>query len=353
MINLLIFLFIFKLNVCNKSELYFQKENINISNVDGRNDTTSNISKNLTKKNVILGIIQNFPLQKILPFFKSWLKAGFENCEMIMFVRYVTPEIINYLRSIGVIVFQIPEKYKNISVINLRWKMYSDYLKDNKNKYNLVLHTDVRDTFFQKDVFKYYEDYEPFLGVAIEDGTLEEKLNKQWIIDYAGEKKHRKIRNERIICVGQIWGTSDKFLEFSSIFWEKLQANPNAIEQGIGNYLIYYEKVLKDYIIKSDNFGPIMTIGLTKPNIIHLDSNNNVLNFRDEIASVIHQYDRKKDIVNIVINKFCPELMISNQKLNKSISNVNNPLIKNNSIEYNDTNKTFRNILYNKDIKNI
>ena len=209
--------------------------------------------------------------------------------------------------------------------------MYTDYLKENKNKYNLVLHTDVRDTFFQKDVFKYYEDYEPFLGVAIEDGTLQEKVNKRWIIKFAGEKKYRKIRNERIICVGQIWGTADKFLEFSNIFWEKLQANPGAVEQGMGNYLIYYEKVLNDYIIKSDNFGPIMTIGITKPNIIHLDSDNNILNFRDEIASVIHQYDRKKYILKIVINKFCPELIKSNPINKTNLSHVNKIILNNNN----------------------
>ena len=188
MINLFIFLLLFKLNVCNKSELYIQKINNNITNDSARFDQHLNCSKNLTKKNVILGIIQKFKLYRILPFFKSWLKADFQNCEMIMFVRNVSQVTVNYLRNIGVIVFPIPEQYENVSVINLRWKMYADYLKENKDKYNLVLHTDVRDTFFQKDVFEYYEDYESFLGVAVEDGTLQQKRNKKWIIDYAGEK---------------------------------------------------------------------------------------------------------------------------------------------------------------------
>ena len=98
MINLLLCLFFFNLNVCNKSELYIQKINYNISNNKYQIDQPLNCSKNLTKKNAIFGIIQKFPLQTILPFFKSWLKAGFENCEMIMFVRYVTQEtIINFI----------------------------------------------------------------------------------------------------------------------------------------------------------------------------------------------------------------------------------------------------------------
>ena len=59
---------------------------------------------------------------------------------------------------------------------------------------------------------------------------------------------------------------------------------------------------------KKRYFGPIMTIGLTDINNIHLDYKENILNFKNEIASVIHQYDRKEDIVKIVIRKFCPEL---------------------------------------------
>ena len=270
---------------------------------------SSNFSKNdYKKKNIILGIIENYSLNIILPFFKSFLKSNFENCDIVMFIRNVPQKTIKYLRSIGVLIIQIPEKYRKSTTINIRWKMYADFLKDKKNKYKLVLHTDVRDTFFQKDVFKYYENYKPFLGVAIEDGTLNGTINKKWIIDYVGEEKHRKIKDERIICVGQIWGTIDKFLEFSIFFYNKLQASPNAIEQGICNYWIYYEKIFYNFIIKSDNFGPIMTIGLTNVSDIHLDSKNNILNFRNKIASVIHQYDRKIDIVNIVLHKYCPEL---------------------------------------------
>ena len=56
-----------------------------------------------------------------------------------------------------------------------------------------------------------------------------------------------------------------------------------------------------------------MTIGKTRREDIHLDSENNILNFRGEIASVVHQYDRKHDIASTVINKFCPELIETNK----------------------------------------
>ena len=159
----------------------------------------------------------NYKLDKILPFFKSLIKANFHNCDVVIFVRDVSKIIINYLDSIGIIVYEIPKKYKNINIINLRWKMYLNFLEINKHKYKLILHCDIRDTFFQKDIFEYYQNHEPFLGVSIEDGTLNEKLNKKWIINFAGDKIYKMIKNERIICIGSLWGTIDKFLEFSII----------------------------------------------------------------------------------------------------------------------------------------
>ena len=47
-----------------------------------------------------------------------------------------------------------------------------------------------------------------------------------------------------------------------------------------------------------------MTIGLTKRENINLDSDNNILNMKGDIAAVIHQYDRKADITDIVKKKY-------------------------------------------------
>ena len=60
----------------------------------------------------------------------------------------------------------------------IRYKMYLDFLNENKDKYNIVLHVDVRDTIFQQDFFKLYDIKKPFLGVALEDGLMNERYNK-------------------------------------------------------------------------------------------------------------------------------------------------------------------------------
>ena len=84
------------------------------------------------------------------------IQSNFQNYDIAIFVRNVGKLLINYLKKIGVFVIEIPNKYKNIGIIHLRWKMYITFLEINKNLYNLVFHCDIRDTFFQKDVFDYF-----------------------------------------------------------------------------------------------------------------------------------------------------------------------------------------------------
>ena len=42
----------------------------------------------------------------------------------------------------------------------------------------MVLHTDVRDTIFQKDIFQFYNSKKSFFEVAEEENTLEDKTKK-------------------------------------------------------------------------------------------------------------------------------------------------------------------------------
>ena len=57
-------------------------------------------------------------------------------------------------------------------------KMYLDYLNENIDKYKLILHADTRYVIFQQDLFNLYDSKKSFLGVALEEGFLSEKVNK-------------------------------------------------------------------------------------------------------------------------------------------------------------------------------
>ena len=324
-----------KYNLYNNSNYFNPNQNINIQkinesikynniNLKNNNIDSNNNSIFFEKKNLIIGSFQGFNWSVISPFFNSFKKARFENCICVMFVNNVSQETINKVQSLGIIVYSIPEKYNNLTIINYRWKLYKDFINENREKYNLIFTADVRDVYFQKDVFKFYENKKSFLGVAIEDNFLTENMNKKWLIEAYGQKLYETIKNERIICVGTIWGTPDKFCEFCEIMWEKLNSEWSlkykVIEQAVGNYIIYHDKMFNDCLIKSDNSGPVMTVCLTKRTHIKLDKEKNILNRRGKIAAVIHQYDRKPDLMKKVQKKYCEE---NNFNINDNIKNNN------------------------------
>ena len=117
------------------------------------------------------------------------------------------------------------------------------------------------------------------------------------VIEAYGKDLHRKIQHKRTICVGTIWGTIDKFIEFSKVMWKQLDSEwslkHKVIEQAVANFIIYHDKMLNDCLVKSKNKeGPIMAIGLTKKKDIYLDLNDNILNKKGEVAAIIHQYKK-------------------------------------------------------------
>ena len=150
------------------------KSNFEITQIY-KNFNSSTIKKNNSnnlKKNLLIGAVRNYNWDIIEPFFKSFKQARFENCECVIFVEEMTTFTINKIKSYGVIVYEIPDKYRNVTIINCRWKIYDDFLNDHGDKYKLVFTADLRDSFFQRDVFKLYENKRSFLGVAIEDDIL-------------------------------------------------------------------------------------------------------------------------------------------------------------------------------------
>ena len=85
------------------------------------------------------------------------------------------------------------------------------------------------------------------------------------------------------------------------------------------NYLIYHEHIFKKFIIFSDEYGPVITIGLTRRDCVNLDSQNNILNYKNQIVSIVHQYDRHKDLKFMIKEKYCPESIDANNKFRNII----------------------------------
>ena len=277
---------------------------LNIRKLDLLNDTVS--INNNTKKNLIIGSMINYSWSKLKLYFISLLKTKIKNCDIVVFVGGISNETIKKIESCGVTTFQIPKhifKLKQL-IINFRWKLYKDFLKENKDKYNMVFTVDVRDAIFQKDIFQYFDSSKPFLGVFLEDGLMSSKANRIWVQQFCNESEYKTIENETVICAGAVIGTVDKFLEFAQVVWDTIKVKKKVIDQGGVNYLLRIKKLFNDCLIIKDNHYFVMTIGMTDKSNVNLDKDDNILNFDGQIAAVVHRYDRKHKIVDKLKIKF-------------------------------------------------
>ena len=272
----------------------------------------TNLKRKLSssKKNLILGSVVSLKWEAVQPFFKSFEAVGFENCDCIIFASKLSENTIKNIESCGAIVKNIPFEFSNLNINKIRWKMYLEYINENLDKYNLILSTDTRDAIFQQDIFQLYDSDKPFLGIALEDDFLSEKLLKRWIIYAFGEDVYKQLENKRMICAGTIIGSIDKYLQLANRVWEKVQNktfDTNLHDQAVVSYIIYIEKLFDDCLKISDyQDGYILTLGILKKTIL-IDSEDNILNGNGEIGGLIHQYDRKKNITEKLRKKFCIE----------------------------------------------
>jgi len=278
------------------------------------------------KKNLVIGVIDRLSWIQVKPFFISYIKAHFKNCDCVIFYRGIKRKTLNRIRSLGIITFKIPKRYKRMKINNVRYKIYEDYLSDKLDKYNVVLHVDLRDTYFQKDFFKIYKNKKHFIGLALEDGNITDNISSSWMKNQYGIEIYEELKNKTIICSGTIWGTVDKFFELVKNIWKEIEKKSpykySIHDQTAEAYLIYHKKMFNDCIITSDIYsGPVMTVGLSNKNFSY-DPEDNLLNSKGDIAAVIHQYDRKPNMVEIVNKKFIN--ISENSILIDLIANKNN-----------------------------
>ena len=294
---------------------------------------TENINNN-TKKNLIIGSMINYSWSKLKLYFISLLKTKIKNCDFVVFVGGISNETIKKIESCGVTTYQIPKHIFKLKqhIINFRWKLYKDFLKENKDKYNMVFTVDVRDAIFQKDIFQYFDSSKPFLGVFLEDGLMSSKANRIWVQQFCNESEYKTIENETVICAGAVIGTADKFLEFAQVVWDTIKVKKKVIDQGGVNYLLRIKKLFNDCLIIKDNHDCVMTIGMTNRKNVFLDKDDNILNMDGQIAAVVHQYDRKREIVHKLKIKYNDSFIFSQN--NNVVSERNEEFKPKNKAKY-------------------
>ncbi|TYZ11925.1 hypothetical protein FY528_06125 [Hymenobacter lutimineralis] len=234
-------------------------------------------------------------------FKKDLIDRGINKVLSSKLLRPFTKRILLYLFNNNKSLF-----YKSFiyiyHVVIARFAFYHEFFY--KNIYKDIFITDIRDVFFQKNIF---EKYEKGVHVFNEQELLtisQCPWNSTWIRDEFGVNELNKIGKESIFCVGTIrmdYLNSLKFLDnyIINMLNSKGPMNIYGPDTAIFNYMIHNKLI--ENVIEHSNGDTVLTVTHETFDLISI--NNNCIKYREYFPSVIHQYDRHD-----ALNKYVHQL---------------------------------------------
>lgn len=259
-------------------------------------------------KNLVMGTGKGYSWYVLEPFVRSFLKNCSENTDLVLFVEGVSDFTLNQLKSFGerIKIEPFPEYAKTGRPNNLRWKIFRDYCRIHGAEYSQILTSDTRDVIFQDDVFKFFEMYPAYWAYATEYDNIKGErtgtnLNYKWLTESLGKAEADKLADKDIICDGTVIGTSKEMLFFFEKMVENIPSFDTGHDQIIQQYLYYHNLLPFENIIKMDNIsGVIFTPGLFYILNREVVKDNKILRGDGGVPAVVHQYDRKKSLIQFV-----------------------------------------------------
>tara|TARA_X000000368_G_scaffold215389_1_gene170056 strand:- start:1257 stop:2129 length:873 start_codon:yes stop_codon:yes gene_type:complete len=264
----------------------------------------------INNENLIIGAACGYNWDDLEIFIKSLRK--FLNCRVILiFEQSLDKSLKNKFKNYKIEYYI----YRNINDKNIpglmnsksdvgqrRYAMYEYILKNIKKKPNKVLLTDTRDVVFQKDLFQ--NKFKKSINFFLEDEKiLNDSRNSRWLERTVGYNEYNKIKKNKISCSGTTLGNFDQILKYSALMNKYLFLYPykrplrhllvlkkvEPYDQGMHNYLIY-NNFFKDMQLHENKFSKICTTAYMKR--FSFNKKGQLKNKKNEVYSVIHQYDR-------------------------------------------------------------
>lgn len=263
----------------------------------------------------ILAFASGYPFHVYNRFICSLNDTGFGGTIHIM-IRKKDVDVKDRIEKVHKNVkFYLDELVRTTHINCHRYYVYSDYL----NKYNLtskyVLITDLRDVLFQKNIENY--NYDPEVDIYGFQETIkhfeETKFNKPWIRkveQVVNEQIYNLIKNNQVLCAGTTIFKTSVVKRYVDLMCKVMDMNDDKkynIDQGIHNYILYLNKLNINIKFLSNDDNLVNTVGISKH--CKLNSEFQILNSKDEVSYIVHQYDRftQEDLRKISV-KYCFEV---------------------------------------------
>jgi len=189
----------------------------------------------------------------------------------------------------------IPNSINNIyHLILYRFCHIYNLLKEETQKYNKIMMSDLTDVIFQEDPFSI--EINSGLYLAAEQSILNDKynssseLNMDWIKQYSflNDLDHNNFNNKYIICAGTILGYYNDIIKYLNDYCtiNKYLNNDQAF---LNIYIYNYNKEIE--VIKYTE-SKILTLDKIDFNDLDKNEKGLIVNKNKEVYSIIHQIDR-------------------------------------------------------------
>lgn len=258
-------------------------------------------------KNVLLGYLKDISdPDVIMPFLKTSILYSSYEYDVVICIADENPNehLLEQIRAFGATPYICKSVDNNICID--RYHAYKKFLETEGSHYNLVLHTDVMDVYFQDNPFKYIEND---LIISSEIVKIkDERWNSQTFNLLYEYDVYDTIKDMSVLCGGIIGGPKTKFIKLCELIIQercnKKISNINVfgIDQPILQNIIYNNKLNINVLHPNTGFAINIQSLLQHKNLfeeIEIIDNKNVT-FRDKKISIVHQYNRDSKMYNKV-----------------------------------------------------
>lgn len=289
-----------------------------------------------TRNSLVLGAFSGIPVELIEPFVRSLRASGYAGSFCIVAGRcdperlapladsvvHVASEYGNSLRATRAVLGFLrrtrgfrrfypsafraairarPSRWRVLEyhlegLQSLRYAHYLRYLEEVAVDADVVMITDLRDVFFQRDPFAGPLDG---LEVYLEDASVrigEDDFNTRWLRDIAGPAGLARLRGRPVSCSGTVIGTRAAMLAYlremtAAISESRGPMGPH--DQAVHNVLLAEGRL--NATVVPNGSGRVLTLGKAKG--FEISADGTVLNDDGSVPAVLHQWDRHAALV--------------------------------------------------------
>jgi hypothetical protein len=276
---------------------------------------------------LILTTIHRLRAAAVAPFFLSLRRTGFRG-DLVVFASGVDTESVAQIRRWGARVecfrfrgkhvtnrfarlwpvwklafaSKLPDTIKEklahqiLHLFYRRHLLYLEFLRAHGSRYTRYLVTDCRDVFFQSDPFAWRQA--EGLHVFLEEETA--RIGQcphhiRWIRSQFGEETLVRLADHVVSCAGTVFGdrsSMESYLkQMLSLAMRAASLREADGDQGLHNFLIRNVPLART-TIHQNRRGAVMTVGAMQMTDLRLSPDHWIMNEENEIACIVHQYDR-------------------------------------------------------------